>query len=135
MVTNIGALRSASYGMLLSVSAGDREYFPVNANQYVYSQFKYVGGTPVDDGSGITITQLKILDSILEQLVTMQRDNADSGLNGADLKFLTDEISEQQLSEIVIHYQRELQAAAERLENEIYKPSMPETGVLFNMLG
>lgn len=134
MVSNISALRSASYSMLLSVSSGDREYLPVNANQYVYSQFEYVAGTPVDDGSGIAITKLKILNTILDQLITMQRESAASGLGGSDLEFLTDETAEEQLAPVIARYQMEVQAAIGRLESAGYKPSMPQTGLLFSML-
>ena len=126
MVSNIGALRSASFTMLFSASSGARTYLPVNANQYVYSQFKYVAGIPVQDGSGVSLTKLKILNTIIDQLLTTQK--------SAGAKILpSKEMSDEEISSMAEEYQKELIKELERASEAFYKPPMPETGLVFNI--
>lgn len=131
MDSSLGALRSASFAMLPSASSGSRAYFPVNPSQYVYSQFKYVAGTPANDGSGIALSKLKILNTIIDQLVAMKK--ASANLIGGGLEFPSGAVAEEEISPMIMHYQREVQATAESLRNVAYRPPMPETGLLFSI--
>ena len=131
MESILGALRSASFGMLDSASSGGRTYFPVNPNVYLYSQFKYVGGTPSDDG-GIPITKLKILDTIIDQLITMRRItgvDADSD----ELQLLGGGATDAEIEKKIALYQQEVQALAENMQNPFYGFLVPEAGLLFNI--
>ena len=79
MVSNIGSLRSLSYNMVSAVSSGGRNYLPVNPNQYVYSQFKYISGFPAKNGQqGVSIDRLVILNTLIDQLVTMKQKSVET---------------------------------------------------------
>ncbi len=131
MASSLGALRSASFAMLASASYGSRTHFPVNANQYVYSQFEHVAGTPVDDGSGIPLAKLKILNTIIDQLIAMKK-TAAVDLSGESLEFLSEGAAEKEIAPMIESYQREVQVMAESLQDTFYKPPAPEAGLLFN---
>ena len=47
---------------------GTQSFVPVNANQYVYSHFKYVSGVPTSEG-GVSITKLQILNSLIDSMI------------------------------------------------------------------
>lgn len=133
MVSNLGALRSMSFSMLSSVSSGGRAYLPVSPSQYVYSQFQYVAGVPAPEGSsGVPLTKLKILNTILDQLVTMQSTKADGERLRGSVS-LPEGMSDEQISALIEQYRNELQTAAEASGNALYKPPLPETGLIFRV--
>ena len=132
MSLNLSALRSASFSMLASASSGSREYFPVNANQYLYSHFEYVAGTPVDDGSGIQITKLKILNTIIDQLITM-RNSSGAASSEESLELLGDGALEEEIAQKIISYQMEVQAMVESAQTPLYGLILPEAGLLFSI--
>ena len=125
----LGALRSASFGMVASASAGGRAYFPVTPSDYLYSQFKYVGGTLSDDG-GIPLTKLKILNTIIDQLVTMRRA---AGMDTEEIEFLGEDASDEAIAQKIAFYQQEVQAMAESIQGPFYGFLMPEAGMLFSI--
>ena len=128
----LGALRSTSFGMLDSASAGGRMYFPVSHSEYLYSQFKYVGGTPADDGGGIPLTKLKILDTIINQLVSI-RNATGAGFGAETIELLGEGASEEEIAEKIALYQQEVQAMAESAQNPFHALLMPEAGLLFSI--
>jgi hypothetical protein len=47
---------------------------PVAPSAYIYSHFRHVSGVPAPDGvQGVTISKLKILDTLIEQLARMKK--------------------------------------------------------------
>jgi hypothetical protein len=47
---------------------------PVSPGSYIYSHFKHVSGVPAPEGSrGVSISRLKILDVLIEQLAQMKK--------------------------------------------------------------
>jgi hypothetical protein len=58
-----------SIGYAISASAAGKTSLPVSPSAYIYSHFRHVSGTPAPEGTrGVTITKLKILDTLIEQL-------------------------------------------------------------------
>lgn len=132
MVANVGALRNTSYDMLSSVFVGGRAYVPVQPNQYVYSQFKYVAGFPAEEGvRGIPIAKLKILNTIIDQLVTMKNNKADALFQGGN--FLPEGLNETQIDTLIEKYQGEVRSAVVNTQSAVYKPPLPEVGALLSM--
>ena len=72
-ISNIGSLQTISYSAVPSASAGGRTYIPVDPHQFLYSQFQYVAGIPAAKGqSGISVDRLKILNTLIDHLVSMK---------------------------------------------------------------
>jgi hypothetical protein len=68
---------------------------PVSPGNYIYSHFKHVSGVPAAEGSrGVSISKLKILDVLIEQLAQMKKrpDPApDAGLSDGQIDALIDQ--------------------------------------------
>lgn len=73
MLSNYIPLTTLSYAAMPRISAGGRAYLPVDSKQVVYSQFQYVAGVPrTEDQSGVSVGKLKILNTLIDQLVRMR---------------------------------------------------------------
>ena len=73
MVSNTSPLQALSQIAMPKISAGGRAFVPVKASQVLYSHFKYVSGFAQAQGqSGMSIDKLRILNSIIDQLVSMK---------------------------------------------------------------
>ncbi|MDR1177236.1 MAG: hypothetical protein LBK64_00260 [Spirochaetaceae bacterium] len=76
MIRGIGSTGTAfpSVGYAISVAAGGRMSLPVAPSSYIYSQFEHVSGIPAPEGvRGITISRLKVLNTLIEQLQQIKK--------------------------------------------------------------
>jgi len=129
MVSNIGPLRTLSYSMVSTVSSTGKQYVPVKPNQYVYSQFKHVSGFPAQGGQqGISVDRLVILNTLIDQLVSMKQKNAESA------QAATSGMSDDQIDALIDQYQSQVQAATVAAETMDYKPVLPQTGMVINLV-
>ena len=116
------AFPSIDYAM--SASGAGRMSLPVAPGMVIYSHFKHVSGTPAPEGtSGVNISKLKILDTLIEQLSKMKKqpymDTA--GLDSSD---------EKRINALIDQYQKQLKAAQAVTP---YAPAAPITGALFSI--
>jgi hypothetical protein len=124
---NIGAVPHHAFpsiGYAISAASGGRMSLPVSPSQLIYSHFKHVSGTPAPEGtSGVNITKLKILDTLIEQLSKMKNQpSANSGI--------VDEHDEKRINALIEQYQKQIKAAQ---SVSIYTPIAPITGALFSI--
>jgi len=113
-----------SIGYAMSVAADGRTSLPVSPSQLIYSHFKHVSGTPAPEGtSGVNITKLKILDSMIESLSKMK------GQPIADFE-TADKYDENRINALIDQYQKQMKAAQ---SVSIYTPPAPITGALFSI--
>ncbi len=121
---------SPSIGYAISISGHGKTSVPVNPSSYIYSHFKHVSGTPAPDGvQGVTITKLKVLDVLIDQLSKIkQRPDFDSGKE-------EQQMSDGQIDALIETYENRIRQAQAASAAMPYKPS-PEApaGVLFNMV-
>jgi len=123
---NIGTYNHAfpTIGYAISAAGDGRMSVPVSPSQLIYSHFKHVSGTPAPEGtSGVNITKLKILDTLIEQLSRMK--NQPSPHLG-----MMDENDEERINALIEQYQKQIKAAQ---AGGVYAPAAPTTGVLFNI--
>ncbi len=129
MLSNVGPLRTMSYTMISSVSSGGRAYVPVAPNQFVYSQFRYVAGVPARGGQqGVSVDKIKILNTLIDQLVSMKQKNVQPRLDGRG------EMSDNQINALIDQYQDQVKAVSAMAAELPYKPSMPATGMVINLV-
>lgn len=129
MISNIGPLRTLSFSMISTVSSGGKQYIPVKPNQYVYSQFKHVSGFPAKGGQqGISVDRLVILNTLIDQLVSMKQKNAETAHTD------TTDMTNDQIDALIQQYQGQVQAAAVAAEVMDYKPVMPQAGMVINLV-
>ena len=115
--------------MVSTVSSTGKQYVPVKPNQYVYSQFKHVSGFPARGGQeGISVDRLVILNTLIDQLVSMKQKNAESAQPD------TTGMNNDQIDALIQQYQTKVQAATAAAEAMDYKPVLPQTGMVVNLV-
>lgn len=141
-----GSLQSLSYNMLTSIakaplsfdSAQSDRFFqspsftrlsvPVRRDQYIYSQFKYVAGVPAKEGEGISVDKIRILNTLIEHLVAMQQKNIHPKISNEDT------LSQEQIDSLIDQYQQQIHTVSATAQLLDYKPVLPKTGTLFNLV-
>jgi len=113
-----------SIGYAISSARNGRMSLPVAPSQVIYSHFKHVSGTPAPEGtSGVNISKLKILNTLIEQLERMK--------NQSSVSFdAIDEQDEKRINAMIDQYQQQIKTAQSM---NIYTPAAPATGALFNI--
>lgn len=101
---------------------------PVAPSTYIYSQFKHVSGTPAPEGvRGVSITKLKVLDVLIDQLAQLKKDKQ-VGMERPG------EPSEEQLDALIEQYENDIRKAHAAHAALPYnpRPSSP-SGAVFNL--
>jgi len=113
-----------SIGYAISAASDGRMSLPVAPSQVIYSHFKHVSGTPAPEGtSGVNITKLKILDTLIEHLSKMKNQPiSEFGMEG--------EHDDARINALIDQYQKQIKAAQSA---SIYTPPAPITGALFSI--
>lgn len=115
---------------LANVSGATRKMvFPVVPSQYIYSHFKHVSGTPAADGSrGITVTKLKVLDVLIDQLAELKK-KGDPSFGAAG------PMSDERIDALIEQYETQIRSAraASRALPYLPMPSAP-AGAVFSLV-
>jgi hypothetical protein len=113
-----------SIGYAISAASNGRMSLPVSPSQLIYSHFKHVSGTPAPEGtSGVNISKLKILDTLIEQLSKMK--------NQPVAEFGTaEEHDENRINALIDQYQKQIKATQAA---GVYTPAVPVMGALFSI--
>jgi hypothetical protein len=113
-----------SIGYAITASSSGRTSLPVSPSQVIYSHFKHVSGTPAPEGTtGVNISKLKILDTLIDQLDKMKSQA------GVKLDIAT-ENDENRINALIDQYQKQIKSIQ---ASGIYTPAAPATGMLFNI--
>jgi hypothetical protein len=101
---------------------------PVSPGSYIYSHFKHVSGVPAPEGTrGVTISKLKILDVLIEQLGQIKKQSpAEPGILSS---------SNEQIDALIEQYEGRIKAARAANSAMPYAPApQAPAGVLFNLV-
>lgn len=116
-----------SLASLVRASSGQGKVsFPVSSNDIAYAKFKNIKIVPSGSGgSSYSVSRLRALDNLIEQLNRMKGNNKietpeKGSLNTKELNFLISEIAEE------IHTKLDTATS--------YKPSVKSTGLMVNIL-
>jgi hypothetical protein len=117
-----------SIGFAISASRNGRTSLPVAPSMYIYSHFRHVSGVPAPEGTrGVTISKLKILDSLIEQLGRLK--------NQGKIDLLTDGEAEDRLDILISQYEQQLRQAQVLSATMPYSTaSQASTGTVFNLV-
>jgi hypothetical protein len=128
---NIGAMPFQAFpsiGYAISASREGKMSLPVAPSAYIYSHFKHVSGIPAPEGvRGVTISKLKILDTLIEQLTRMKKQPAfHAGIEGGD--------SEKRINALIEQYQNQIRSAQAASAAVSYVPAAaPGAGAIFSL--
>ncbi len=79
--------------------------FPVSPSVYLYAHFEHVDGTPAKDGTqGVSLTKLKILNTLIDQLSNIKQQNKKELLPATA-------ISEDKIDALIAQYGKEFRSA------------------------
>jgi len=122
---SVGTITTNTFPNIYAISAtlGSRVAVPVSPSAYIYSHFKHVSGVPASEGeSGVNITKLKIIDTLIEQLSKMRREHEPLvETKGQD---------EENRMNTLLEKIRTVQAANTK---NPFAPAAPQIGTIFNL--
>lgn len=128
MVSNLIVLNASSYKNLFASGEGSL-YVPVNPNAVVYAQFDHVHGIAASAGQeGIPISRVKILNTLIDQLVSMRSKTTIS-------KDEVRSLSNKQMDALIKQYQQQIKnsiAEASQTGKYGFAGVMPEAGAVFS---
>jgi repressor of nif and glnA expression len=125
MIYNV-SLNVHSYNSQFA-SGTNKLVVPVNPSAVIYSQFDHVSGVAARQGqSGISVNKIRILNTLLDQLITMKR--------GA-VKQPTTTPSDTEIDEHIRNYQTQISALVKQSRTNPYilPGAAPESGALFSI--
>ncbi|MDR2178238.1 MAG: hypothetical protein LBP20_09405 [Treponema sp.] len=119
---------SIGYAMSAGRSAlGGRMSLPVAPALYIYSHFRHVSGVPAPEGTqGITISKLKILDTLIEQLSRIKNQGT-ANSRGAET------MSDEQIDALIDQYEQQIRSS-QAASQAVSFGAMPQGGLMFNLV-
>ncbi|MDR1748807.1 MAG: hypothetical protein LBR47_07090 [Spirochaetaceae bacterium] len=133
MTSGLGPLQGLSYNIFMNIPQGGRKFYvPVPQNQVIYSQFEHISGFAAPKAassgvqSGVTVDKVQILNSLIDQLVTMKtRETASASVS---------KLSDNQIDSLIKEYQGRIHNALSTDQANPYKKvPLPLTGILFSL--
>lgn len=127
MISNYASLSTLSYAAMSSISAGGRAYLPVDTHQVVYSHFQYVSGVPRNkDQNGVSIGKLKILNTLIDQLIKMRE-------NARNDKLLSVNTDEATLDSMIEYVNQKIHTEITLSQNTGYTSTVPQSAYLLDL--
>lgn len=122
-MTSIGYLNAFSYSSSISSSGSSGKlYVPVSRSSLIYSNFDHVSGVAAKTGqNGVSISKIRILNSLIERLSAIQNEPKKSVQN----------ISENQAEVLIKNYQKQISQAVQN--PYIINGAKPIPGDLFQI--
>jgi len=120
MTSSISNINAFSYSSMASGSG--KLYVPVSKSALLYSNFDHVSGVAAKTGQqGVSISKIRILNSLIERLSAIKNEPKDS----------IQDISDDQADVLIEAYQKQIQQAA--ATPYIINGAQPMAGTLFQI--
>jgi len=120
MTSSISNIGTFSYSSMASGSG--KLYVPVSKSALIYSNFDHVSGVAAKSGQqGVSISKIRILNSLIERLSAIKNEPKDS----------IQDISDDQADVLIEAYQKQIQQAA--ATPYIINGAQPMAGALFQI--
>jgi hypothetical protein len=115
-----------SIGYAISASQSGKMSLPVAPASLIYSHFEHVSGVPAPEGSrGVTISKLKILDVLIDQLTQIKKQGSLT---------LGTPVSEEHIDAMIENYKNQIRQARAASAAMPYLPSpSAQGGMVFSL--
>lgn len=121
MTTTIGNINAFSYGSSFAAGSAGKLYVPVSRSAILYSNFDHVSGVVAQNGQqGVSITKIRILNSLIERLSAIKNEPNES---------ITD-ISDEMADTLIENYQNQIKTAVNQTPY-LLAGAQPQPGALF----
>jgi len=128
-MVNTVSLNAYSYNThFASNSAANKLFVPVAPAMVIYTQFDHVAGVAATQGqSGISVSKIKILNTLIEQLVSMR--------HNATIKKAPAPVSDAEMDTRIKNYQNEIKSLIKQAEYNPYilPAATPQSGAIFSL--
>jgi len=129
MLSDIRSLNANLYHSMVSTGIGTGKlYVSVKPNQVLYSQFEHVSGIASGSGSGVPVSKIQILNSLIERLAKVKNDPVQPELPG--------DLSDEQVDAMIEGYQNQISTAVQTAQANPFALTglSTPTGQLVNMV-
>ena len=130
MLSDIRSLNANIYHSMVSRGIGTGKlYVTVKPNQVLYSQFEHVSGVAsASSSSGVSVSKIQILNSLIERLTKVKNDPVQPELPG--------DLSDEQVDAMIKDYQSQITTAVQTAKANPFALTglSAPTGQLFNMV-
>ena len=128
-IGNVPVHTFPTVGYAMNAVSTGKMSLPVSPGLVIYSHFKNVSGTPAPEGTtGVNISRLKILDTLIEQLKNIKKQP--SVMTNSKDQSIISENDEKRIDALIDQYQKQIRTAHAA---SIYTPAAPVTGMLFSI--
>jgi hypothetical protein len=130
MVSDIRSLNANIYHSMVSTGVGTGKlYVSVKPNQVLYAQFEHVSGIASSgSGSGVPVSKIQILNSLIERLAKVKNDPVQPELPG--------DLSDEQVDAMIEGFQNQITTAVQTAQANPFALTglTAPTGQLVNMV-
>lgn len=130
MMTEVNSLNPQTYSNFISNSSiGGKLYVPVKPSQVIFSQFEHVSGfASSKTDSGVPVSKIKILNTLIDQLVKIKTD--------AQKPNLPSDLTDSQIDALIEDYQNKITTAINSAKQTPFGLTgiSPETGLVVNTM-
>jgi hypothetical protein len=130
MTTSISSLNAYRYSNVFAVNsggAGGKLYVPMPPSMAMRAQFNHVTGVPSPTAQGVSVSKVKILDTLIDQLITLKnRPEEAQELQSLDTG---------NIDTLITQYQDKLSLALSQAKSNpfILPGVLPQGGALFSL--
>jgi hypothetical protein len=127
-ISSATVMPSIGYAMSArSAALGGRMSLPVAPALYIYSHFRHVSGVPAPEGTrGVTISKLKILDVLIEQLGQVKKQGITSPA-GEEI------VSDERIDALIEQYEQQIRSSQAASQAAAFAAA-PQAGAVFNLV-
>ncbi len=129
MITDIRSLNANTYHSIVAGIGTGKLYVTVKPDQVLYAQFEHISG--IDSGkndSGVSITRIQILNTLIERLASIKNKPVQPELPG--------DLSDKQINTMIDAYQNQINTAVQTAQANPFALTglSAPTGQLVNMV-
>jgi len=123
MTSSISNINAYSYSSMASSGAAGKLYVPVSKTALLYSNFEHISGVAAKSGQqGVSITKIRILNSMIERLSAIKNEPQES---------ITD-ISDEQADVLIKQYQEQIKQTVQQ-KSYLTAGASPLPGEIFQI--
>jgi hypothetical protein len=139
MTTSISSLNAYRYSNVFAVNssgAGGKLFVPMQPSMAMHAHFNHVSGIPSPTAQGVSVSKVKILDTLIDQLITLKNKPEEmQEQQSLDTGNISGVVDSDNVDVLIAQYQDKLSLALSQAKNNpfILPGTVPQGGELFSL--